>query len=157
MKVYGEDPPDFYDGFESGNFSAGGWATEDGPEIEHDDGDDNKMWTDDNSTASGHNSGDHTMRGHGANIEGDNDSDPDEALIKSFDTTGLQDVKVRYARGANNLEPDEDGDEFFSLYSINGGLNWIELEFVTDDANYASVEFGPLEGANDNPDFKFRF
>ncbi|KKQ42583.1 MAG: hypothetical protein US61_C0024G0010 [Parcubacteria group bacterium GW2011_GWE2_37_8] len=143
VEVTGENPPLFYDGFESDNFTVGGWVTEESPNITTA-GD--KIWTDNNTSSNG----------HASEIDGSSGANPDDAIVKSFDTTGYKDIKVRYARRANNLEPYE-GDKFRSMYSVNGGAGWAELETILDDTPYATVIFGPIEFADNNPNFQLRF
>src|SRR3989344_4371300 len=167
VRVYGSDEPLFYDGFESGGFSTGEWITTDGdddsgtnlPTIEHEDGNDDTMWTDDNNTDTGHSTGSHATNGHASKIEGNGDTNPDEIIDKLFNSTGYENIYIRYAIRVNNLEPvNPSQDTFSAQYSIDGGSIWNDLEIpLHDDQNYTSVISGPLSGADNNPDLKFRF
>src|SRR3989344_1663936 len=172
VKVYGDDAPDFYDGFENyddiedlEDEDEGGWETSETPTIEHGDEDNDKMWTDDNSDEAGHSSsGDHEERGHSVLLEGSGGDaeEADEVIQKTFNTTGLEDVNLRYSRRVNSLEA---GESFVSYYSVNGGDSWISLETINgasgngDDVPFGSVKFGPedLSGADNNSGFMIRF
>lgn len=139
--VRGEGAPAFYDGFESGDFDAGEWMTEGTPKITDKS---DFIWTDDNSDEDGHAS--HLNPSSSA-------ENPDDAITKAHNTSGITDIKLRYARLAQDME---EGEGFTSYYSTDGGETWHILETV-HDASYASVVFGPLEGAGDNSHFQIRF
>jgi len=144
LVVKGSGAPLFYDGFESGNFTSGGWSVEESPSVVTDDDD---AWTDNNTSTAG----------RAANLEASSGTNPDEAIVKAFPTTGYQNIKVRYAREASSLEP-ADNDNFKFYYSTDGST-WITpaTETINDDDGYESISFGSLSGANNNPNFKIRF
>mgnify|MGYP001576587530 FL=1 len=139
--VRGEGAPAFYDGFESDDFIAGGWVLEGAPKITDKP---DFVWTDNNMDEDGH-----AARLNAAS----SDENPDDAITKTHSTVGLTDIKIRYARLVQDME---EGESFASYYSTDGGETWHVLETV-EDASYASVVFGPLEGASSNPDFQIRF
>lgn len=140
--IAGDNAPTFYDGFESNNYTAGGWITEETPTINQSD---NNAWTDNNTSADG----------HSANIDGSVNPNPDDAIVKGVDTTGLQDIKVRFSRRVDNLGT---GESLQSYYSTDGGATWIVLEGSENISPSSVVVFGPLvAAANNNANFKIRF
>jgi len=153
--VTGENPPPFYDGFESNDFSTGGWTIEESPSFAHDDGNDNKAWTDNNGIA-GHGS---DTDGHAAELDESSgySTNPDDAIVKSFDTTGYEDIYVRYARRTSGLNSSENLKTFYSV-SVDGGGQpiWAQWESFRSD-NYDSVSFALPSSADNNPNFKIRF
>lgn len=141
LKIFGDNPPLFYDGFESNNFSSGGWLTFESPSFVTAN---NKIWTDDNDSANG----------HAVRFNGNNSINPDDAIVKHFDSSGWENIRLRYARKADNMQTNEN---FKALYSIDNGINWTLLEAV-ENTPYSSVLFGPLpSSANNNPNLEFRF
>ena len=156
----GENAPLFYDGFESGGFVDGEWILSGDTDVIHSSiisG--NKIWTDDNDTDSGHDtSSSHKTNAHGTQLKGDSDLNPGKGQIsKAFDTTGYENIYLRYARRVNDLES---GDNFNSYYSSDNGSTWITLETLNDNndsEDFASVVFGPLSDADNNSNFKIKF
>jgi len=140
VSVTGENPPLFHDGFESGNFTTGGWTQTNSPSVQ--DEDDTQIWTDNNLST----------LGHAAELDGQSGS-PDDAITKSFSTAGYQNIKVRYAREVENL----DSDEGLRVGYSTDGTSFTDLEtrFVND--SYDSVSFPLPIGASNNPNFKLRF
>lgn len=139
--VRGEGAPAFYDGFESNDFAAGGWTLEGTPKITDKS---DFVWTDNNTDEDG----------HAARLNASSsDENSDDAITKAHSTSGIMDIKLRYARLVQDME---EGESFISYYSTDGGETWNILE-TAHDAPYASMVFGPLEGAGNNPNFRIRF
>ena len=141
LNIEGDNTPLFYDGFESGNFTVGGWTTSESPTIQTEDDD---AWTDNNTA---------TPEGRSANIDGSNGTNPDDAIEKSYDTTGYENIKIRYARKVDDLSS---GESFKALYTVNGST-WIDLEIPFDNSAYLSKLVSLPSSANNNPNFKIRF
>jgi hypothetical protein len=102
--VYGTGAPAFYDGFESNDFATGSWISEGSPLINTSD---SNVWTDNNISSDS----------HAANLDAVN-TGTDDAITKSFDATGYQNIKVRYARKVDNLSS---GENLTVYYSTDNG------------------------------------
>lgn len=131
----------FGDGFESGDFLAGGWVTSENPEITSDSA----------FVKSGQ---------YAALLRGSADPDPDAAIERSISTAGFGNIILIYHRMTHNTEND---DSFESQFSTDGGTSWITLETLHDDTPYGE---GPswynlsdlsAGAADDNPNLKIRF
>jgi hypothetical protein len=120
----------FADGFESGNFTAGGWTVS-GAVI---------------NTSNSYNGN--------ANSAQLNDSD---TLVKAQTTAGHTGILVKYARklGANN----DPGVHFIAEWSADGGSTWTNLEDTTgpDGNSWAPKSYGLPATADNNASFQLRF
>ncbi|OGY63266.1 MAG: hypothetical protein A3J53_03385 [Candidatus Harrisonbacteria bacterium RIFCSPHIGHO2_02_FULL_40_20] len=141
LAVEGDNSPLFYDGFESDDFSTGGWVTSETSNIKTNNDD---AWTDSNINP---------PKGRSAEIDGSTGVNPDDAIVKSFSTAGLEKIKVRYARKIEGLSG---GEAFNAQYSVDGS-NWLDLEAPAGDSDYQSILVALPSTADNNPDFKIRF
>ncbi len=139
--VKANDAALFYDGFESDDFS--NWtSTEETSVIVTNDA---RTWTDANTAATG----------RAADIGGSATvvNNPDDAIVKLFDSTGYKDIKLRYARNAAGLETT---DRFRTYYSTTAVPAWTEFENVVGGI-YQSVTFSLPTSADNNSNLRFRF
>ncbi len=146
IQVNGDNAALFYDGFEAGtnntDFTPGGWTKFETPRRST-----SNIWTDNNNDSSG----------HSALVDGSNGDDPDDALVKAFDTTGYQNIKVRYARMTNGFS-NNDTSRFKSRYSTDSGSHWTDMESpIGSNQSYTTVLFALPSTANNNPNFQIRF
>lgn len=142
FELTGDNGPIFYDGFESNDFSAppyGAWTTEETPAVLQSV---TNHWTAGNTTATG----------HSANLDGTSDTDPDDAIQRTVDTSGFENIHVRFSRKVDNLAT---GENLKALYSTDGGT-WTELGSYEDVA-WDSVTFALPAAADDNANFAIRF
>ncbi len=139
LTVSGDNAPIFYDGFESDNFTTGGWNISSSPDVTT-----TVYWTDDNTSTAG----------HSAHFDG---GGSDDTILKAQSTVGYKNIRVRFARDIDNMGS---GEYFRGQYSTDGGSNWTNLE-STDNESFASVLPGvanPLPAAADNnSSFQVRF
>ncbi len=141
FELGGNDSPLFYEGFESNSFGTNGWVETESPLINNSN---NNAYTDNNDDTNA----------HSANLDGDN-SDPGDAIEVSIDTTGFEDLYVRYARKVDDMGS---GENLSSYYSVDGGANWIQLEGVENiKPDSKTTSFGLLEGADNNDEFMLKF
>ncbi|OGZ95066.1 MAG: hypothetical protein A3I44_00985 [Candidatus Sungbacteria bacterium RIFCSPLOWO2_02_FULL_51_17] len=144
VTVMGEGDPLYYDGFESNNFTAGSWTTEETPNI--DDGASNS-WTRNDATASDAN-------GHSARIDGSTGANPDDAMYTTVDTAGYEDIMLRFARKVDNMES---GEALRVLVStVVGTPVWSEV-YAVENVDWASVSLTLPSDAENNPNTKIRF
>src|SRR3989344_4160072 len=92
-------------------------------------------------------------KGRSAEIDGSTGVNPDDAIVKSFSTAGIEKIKVRYARKIEGLSG---GEAFNAQYSVDGS-NWLDLEAPAGDSDYQSILVALPSTADNNPDFKIRF
>jgi hypothetical protein len=118
----------FSDGFESGNFTAGGWTTQDA----------------DASITSTIN--DRYAGTYGAKLR------ETTWIQKAVSTVGYNTIHVKYARKATGLDA---GEYLYVEWSTNG-TTWNNLETVPTAA-WALKDFTCGSGANNNANFRVRF
>ncbi|MDO8496120.1 MAG: SdrD B-like domain-containing protein [bacterium] len=144
FSLTGEGVPLFYDGFESNDFGAGSyasWTTEETPTITQSD---SNSWTNDNTTANG----------HSGNLDGVNTTNPDDAMYRTVDTTGYQDIKLRFARKVDNLAAGESLKVYVS--TVTGDPSWDEI-YSTENDSFDSELVSLPDGADNNANTKIRF
>jgi hypothetical protein len=120
----------FSDGFESGNFTAGGWTTQDA----------------DASITSTTN--DRYAGTYGAKVR------QTTWIQKAVSTVGYNTIHVLYARKATGLDSGQN-EKLFVEWSIDG-TTWYNLETVPTAA-WALKDFTCGSGANNNANFRVRF
>lgn len=146
LVVTGDNSPLFYDGFESNSFTVGGWTTAGSPDTSDGSG---KYWTDNNDS----------NKGHAANLDGGSSGSSQDIITKQIDTTGYEDIHIRYARRVDNMSS---GENLKLQYSVDGGSNWVTLH-GSENVSYSSVSdvdgsFSALPpSASDNASFMIRF
>jgi len=119
----------FSDGFESGNFTAGGWTTSGDTKIE---GNSAKVYT----------------GSYAAKIK------KVAWIEKTVSTVGYADIHVKYARKTKGFDAKQ--EEFlFAEWSVDGSV-WHTLE-ATQDGSWAVPDMVCDPGADNNPDFRVRF
>lgn len=144
LNITGDGAPNFYDGFETytntSNFTSSGiWSITGTPTLDTS-GD---SWTDSKAVV----------------VDG---SSPNDKITKTFNTTGLESIHVRYSRVVEDLEED-DNDVFKARYALIQNpeeSDWVNFETLDDDDDnspYASLMFSLPSGANDNEFLKIRF
>lgn len=117
----------FFDGFESGNFSAGGWVLQNNrPRIK----------------PAAHRTG-----SYGARLR------RDTWIEKSVSTLGYQAIRIEFSRRTRNLDA---GETFFAEYYNGSSWVNVETIGDTGNA-WADVSFDLGAAANNNANFKIRF
>jgi hypothetical protein len=125
-------PLPWSDGFECGNFTAGGWTvagTTPAPSVT---------------------TGAKYTGTYGARIPG---STGTRSITKSKSTEGYNSIHVKYDRKVTrttNITLTVD-------WSANGGSSWTTLETVSGSTSWASKDWALGTTANNNPDFRIRF
>ncbi|MCD6477797.1 MAG: DUF2341 domain-containing protein, partial [Candidatus Aenigmarchaeota archaeon] len=143
-----------YDGFESGNFEAGGWTADPPSGM--------GSWQVTDSGTYSTNSGQYSAT---SAITGTYSSG-NYTLWEANDTTGFQDIQVQYAFSYSTFAcgtPSTvyDNFDFYVEYSTDGGTNWILLD--SDSCGLSSIPWetrGPFtlpKSAENNPNFRIRF
>ncbi len=117
----------FFDGFESGGWTVGGWMTS-GVTIEA-----NYVY---------------------AGVYATNFNLTD-SLIKPLDTTGFENITLSYYRRTRNF--DLTGDNWYVEYTTNYGQSWTQLERVTNNQSYALKQYVLPSAAANNSLFGVRF
>jgi hypothetical protein len=120
----------FSDGFESGNFTAGGWTTQDA----------------DASITSTIN--DRYEGTYGAKLR------ETTWMQKAISTVGYNTIHVKYARKATGLDSGQN-EKLYVEWSIDGSA-WNNLE-TTGTTAWALKDFTCGSGANNNANFRVRF
>ncbi len=75
------------------------------------------------------------------------------SITKALSTAGYGSIHVRFYRTTKALDA---GEYLFCEWSDNGGQTWYELG-KTQDTSWAQEDFTCPAGADNNPDFQFRF
>jgi hypothetical protein len=118
----------FSDGFESGNFTAGGWTVS-GAVI---------------------NSGNKYEGTYSAQLENN------ESIVKAQSTAGSSDIVVNYARKLGTTVGA--GNHFIAEWSANGGSTWTTIEDVTGPVSgWTAKSFSLASGADNQSSFQIRF
>ena len=143
-----------YDGFESGNFEAGGWTADPSSGV--------GSWQVTDSGTYSTNSGQYSATSAITGTYGSGNY----TLWEANDTTGFQDIQVQYAFSYSTFAcgvPSTvyDNFDFYVEYSTDGGTNWILLD--SDSCGLSSIPWetrGPFtlpKSAENNPNFRIRF
>jgi hypothetical protein len=131
----------FKDGFESGDFTLGGWTLSSPPPV---------------VSTSNPNTGIYAAGGSIA-IFGANTNT--YTFEKNVDTSGHDDIVVSYFVAVEDAGPGS--ISFVASYSTNGGGSWTDFEGPISDTNNIYVskvwDLSGITAANNNPDFAIRF
>ncbi len=122
------------DGFECGNFTAGGWTV-----------------AGTNPTPSVTTGAKYTGT-YGAQIPGTG-SNETRSISKSKSTEGYSSIHVKYDRKVTHTT----NITLFVDWSADGGSSWTTLERVSGSTSWASKDWALGTGADNNPDFRIRF
>jgi hypothetical protein len=116
----------FFDDFESGSFTAGGWTTTGSPSV---------------STSADYNGI------YGARLRSTS------SITKALSTVGYSEIHVTFYRRTQGLDSNE---YLYCEWSDDGGQNWYLLG-STRSTSWAQEDFTCPSGADNNPDFRFRY
>ena len=122
----GEPETLFFDDFESGSFTAGGWTTSGGASV---------------STRADYNGI------YGARLSSTS------SIAKALSTVGYSEIHVTFYRRTQGLDS---GEYLYCEWSDDGGQSWNPLG-STQSTSWYQEDFTCPSGANDNPDFQFRY
>lgn len=117
----------FYDGFESGGYSAGGWIVS-GASI------------------------DYLVKYAGVFSA---KLDRTDSIIRIVNTTGYEDIVWTYYRGINGYEWWQ-GDDVIFQYTTDFGASWQTLEAPGNNSGWTFKAFALPAAANNNPNFAIR-
>jgi hypothetical protein len=122
----GEPETLFFDDFESGSFTAGGWTTSGSADV---------------STSADYNGI------YGARLRATS------SITKALSTVGYTDIHVTFYRRTQGLDS---GEYLYCEWSDDGGQSWNALG-STQSTSWYQEDFTCPSGADNNPDFRFRY